>query len=314
MIRSCDSIGHQPIAIWAPPTLETVVANMVKDMLPLRSDWPIDFPNVAVHTTEKARNAHQDFAAAKSGEEAAADRLIAALVDEKSIAQLAVDIGDRCPVLVPVRAIEADGINEIPEAMAEALSIRLSLDYQTHVLQSNIVRHTKATAAQRINNQAIFEGDVESGLDYYLIDDHLGLGGTLASLKGFLESEGGRVIGATVLTSSRNNTILSLNGKTLGALRTKYGPELEKWWQDRFGHGFQQLTEPEAQWLIRGTDADGVRKKLAADEGKGEGAKNSGASGGGGLNGPAISDKSDDASPGAGAGGEAASGQKQVTR
>jgi hypothetical protein len=44
----------------------------------------------------------------------------------------------------------------------------------------------------RLATPPAFTGSIEQGKDYLLIDDHVGLGGTLANLRGYIETQGGR--------------------------------------------------------------------------------------------------------------------------
>lgn len=76
------------------------------------------------------------------------------------------------------------------------------------------------------------------GADYILVDDFIGQGGTLANMKGFIESAGGKVIGATVLTGKPYSVILTPSIERLMQLRNKHGKEFEHWWQVKFGHSF----------------------------------------------------------------------------
>jgi len=52
--------------------------------------------------------------------------------------------------------------------------------------------------------------------------------------------------------------------ETLDELRLKHGKELEEWWYQRFGFGFDCLTESEARYLLKTPDADRIRNKIAA--------------------------------------------------
>jgi hypothetical protein len=54
----------------------------------------------------------------------------------------------------------------------------------------------------RLATPATFTGSIEQGKDYLLIDDHVGLGGTLANLRRYIETQGGNVIGMTTLTET----------------------------------------------------------------------------------------------------------------
>src|SRR5207249_11182772 len=95
-------------------------------------------------------------------------------------------------------------------------------------------------------------------------DDFIGQGGTLANLRGFLESHGAMVIGATTLTGKAYSAKLKLTEETLRNLRGKYGRELEEWWLATFGYGFERLTESEARYLIRADDAYTITTRIAA--------------------------------------------------
>ncbi len=50
---------------------------------------------------------------------------------------------------------------------------------------------------------------------------------------------------------------------TVETLRVKYGSAFEYWWKDRFGFGFETLTESEARYLLLAEDADTIRRRLA---------------------------------------------------
>jgi len=107
---------------------------------------------------------------------------------------------------------------------------------------------------------------VIAGAEYLLVDDFIGQGGTLANLKGYIESSGGIVLGATVLTGKPYSAKLCPTDEQLAALRSKHGNELEIWWNERFGHGFDCLTQSEARYLERSQDADTIRSRLVAEE------------------------------------------------
>lgn len=126
--------------------------------------------------------------------------------------------------------------------------------------------HTGASGFARLARQALFDGVIEPGSAYFLVDDFIGQGGTLANLKGFIESRGGQVIGATVLTGKPYSARLDLSPDLLAALRAKHGHEFEVWWRDRFGHGFDCLTQSEARYLERSPNAERVRNSLVEVE------------------------------------------------
>ncbi len=96
-----------------------------------------------------------------------------------------------------------------------------------------------------------------------MVDDFVGQGGTLANLKGHIETNGGKVIGATALTGRTDSVVLALREEQLLALRAKHGRSLEDWWRAEFGHGFDELTNSETRYLERSSDVDTIRAGIA---------------------------------------------------
>ena len=96
-----------------------------------------------------------------------------------------------------------------------------------------------------------------------IVDDFIGQGGTIANLKGYVESKGGRVILATCLTGQAYSAKLTLSDNTLSALRAKHGKALEDWFEQTFGYGLDRLTESEARYLTRAESLDTIRNRLA---------------------------------------------------
>lgn len=232
--------------------------------LPHRVSWD-DFPDVVLHAPIPVVKGHPDYEAGKSGDLTAAVRLVDAVISTNAVERLRALAGPEA-VLVPVHAFESTGVNMIPIALAEALARRLDLSVSSSVVQVNLVAHTGASGFARLARQAVFEGDVEAGRRYLLVDDFVGQGGTLANLRGHLQRAGGEVVGCTVLTGKLHSTKLALSASTLYELRRKHGSDLERWWRDRFGHAFDGLTESEARYLARTANADRVRDRVAAEQ------------------------------------------------
>ena len=234
---------------------------------PPRTAWR-DFPDAVLLAAESRTRQHPEYTAAKAGDAAAAARLVDALVDESSVMtvrRLIAAAGEnRAPVLVSVHAYERDGFNAIPSALARLLSERLGLSDDTTLVQSNIVSHTGADGYGRLARQAAFAGKGDKGHEYLMVDDFIGQGGTLANLHGWIEKQGGLVIGAVVLTGKPYSAKLNPTEEQLHELREKHGRDFEQWWRERFGHAFDCLTQSEARYLARSPDAGTIRDRLAA--------------------------------------------------
>jgi hypothetical protein len=228
------------------------------------------FPDVLIHTAESVVRKHSYYTAAKSGDADAAQYLVRDTINEEQVASFRRFLAGRTPILVSVHAYEAEGVNAIPEVFADALAIRLGLETDAGIVQTNVVAHTGADGYGRLARQPLFDGDVISGGEYVLVDDFVGQGGTLANLRGFIESHGGRVLAAVTLTGKPHSAKLALDGTQLEELRQKHGKEFEKWWQERFGYSFDCLTQSEARYLARSPDAETIRDRIAAAQQAGD--------------------------------------------
>lgn len=234
-------------------------------MKPPRTSWR-DFPDVLIHASESAVKQHPHYWAAKTGDAVAADNLVCDTLNPGQIDALSALLAGHQPILVSAHAYEQNGVNAIPEVFADKLSLRLGWEVDGGVVQVNIVSHTGADGFSRLARQAEFDGTIQHGAEYVMVDDFVGMGGTLANLRGHIENNGGRVLAAVSLTGKPHSAKLRLTQVSLDELRSKYGTELEHWWQERFGHAFDALTESEARYLIRTPDAATIRNRITAAE------------------------------------------------
>lgn len=232
---------------------------------PHRAPW-LNFPDVIIHAPVDSVKSHLDYKSAKAGDADAAFRLVKDCLSEEAVQALSEHYGLSAPTLVSAHAFEQFGVNAIPEALALVLAERLSWPVESEVVQVNVVRHTGSSGFGRLARQALFHGDVAPGLEYVLVDDFIGQGGTLANLRGYIESLGGRVLAATVLTGKPHSSKLNLSDNQLFALRAKHGNELESWWESHFGHRFDRLTQSEARYLEHSKDVEHIRNRIAQEE------------------------------------------------
>nr|WP_294548150.1 hypothetical protein [uncultured Rhodopila sp.] len=229
-----------------------------------RTPWPAGFPEVVIHSVQKIRDSHPSYPAAKSGDPDAARALVMDLLAPVAINRLGHLLAGRRPLVLAVTADEVAGFNAIPDAMAQALAARLGLSAVAgQVVQSTKVGHTKASGWHRLVTPPLFTGDVVAGADYLLVDDHVGFGGTLANLRGFVEHHGGHVIGMTTLTETREARQIAVRNEVLEVLDKKHGDELKQFWRAEFGHGTECLTNIEAGYLCRVESLAAIKDRMA---------------------------------------------------
>ncbi|MFH1602552.1 MAG: hypothetical protein ABIH03_01430 [Pseudomonadota bacterium] len=65
------------------------------------------------------------------------------------------------------------------------------------------------------------------------------------------------------MTGKGYSAKLALSPQKLHSLRDRYGKELEIWWHQSFGYGFDKLTESEARYLLRAENAHTIRDRVA---------------------------------------------------
>ncbi|WP_241461194.1 LPD38 domain-containing protein [Aeromonas hydrophila] len=230
-----------------------------------RSPWGKDFPEVILHGRLADATGHPDYAAAKGGDDAAARRLVSDVLSPDAIKQLKKVIGNREAIALGVHAEEAVSRNAIPSAMADILGKVLGIEVDLDIMQAAKVGRTAQDGFGRLANQPSFDGAVRADKPYLIMDDTLTQGGTLANLKGYIENRGGEVLAATALTGKQYSAKIAIDSSTLEQLRDQYdGTGLEAWWHNRFGYGFDSLTESEGRYLLRAKDADKVRGRVTA--------------------------------------------------
>lgn len=231
-------------------------------MKSIRTPWG-NFPEVRYQHPLGEAKKHFAYLAAKAGDSEGAFRLVNDLIVPSRVEEIKQFLDQyQGATLVPVHAEEATGRNKIPLAYAEVLAKYTGFPVNYEVVQSNRANHTGASAFHRIAIQPQFSGSVITGANYVIIDDSLAMGGTLASLKGYIESNGGNVVLATTLTAYPGYLKIQITEKMLSQLEQKHGGALQTLLQDELGYGTELLTQGEAGHLKKAPDVDTIRNRI----------------------------------------------------
>ena len=226
-----------------------------------RAPWG-DFPPVIRNGDLPASKKEPEYQAAKAGNTPAAFNLVERLLTDDTVEKIRRRIRDSKPLVLPVLAVETSGNNKIALAMAKVLARRLNLEVESNIVQSERVGRTGTDANHRLAFNPSFEGEVKTGQAYLIIDDTLLMGGTIASLRGYIENRGGRVVGASVMDAQEGAIDIAVKPKMLAAIENKHGPSMNQFWQENFGYGIDKLTQSEAGHLRRATSVDEIRDRL----------------------------------------------------
>lgn len=248
------------------------VSVLTNERKPERVAWG-DTRDAAIIGSVNEIQSRPAYPGGKAGSPDAAADLVAELLGTSAAkGKIGRQIRDTDPLIVPVHAVESStggkSYNFIPLAMADHIATTRGLRVDYDIVQINNVGHTGASGFHRLAHPALFDGQVIVGEEYLLVDDFIGQGGTLANLRGYIQSNGGIVVGMIGLAGQRRSARLAISTETLSALRTKH-EDLEDWWASVFGYGFSALTESEGRYLLRTKDADTIRNSLVSANRKG---------------------------------------------
>ncbi len=229
-----------------------------------RADWN-NFPNVIRNGNLGDLKKEPEYEAAKAGDSAAAVQLISKLITDDFLDAVKEKIEGRKDVLLlPTLAVEQSGNNKIPLAMAKFISRKLGIDTELKIVQSYKVGRTNQGADYRLAFNPEFEGEVQKDRQYLILDDTLTMGGTIASLRGYVENRGGKVVLASVMTAHQGALQLPIKKGMLDAINNKHGLQVNEFWKETFGYGIEKLTQGEAGHIRAAKTFDEIRNRITA--------------------------------------------------
>jgi len=203
---------------------------------------------------DAALKAHANYLTAKSGDPAAAVRLVMDLAEPLAY-QVKTAFSSNVLFVAP-HAREAPGDNAIPQVLGRAVGAEADRD----IVQQTRVFHTGVDPMERLNNRARFDGPVRHGTFYVLVDDVMTMGGTLTELAHYIRSGDGAVAGVVVLVNAARSGRLTPPVRITALLERRHGDAI----RDIFKIDPKALTAEEAQYLIGFRTADEIRNRSIA--------------------------------------------------
>jgi hypothetical protein len=201
---------------------------------------------------------HPDYAAAKAGDHAAAERYVRAMVKPETIEEARRRFGSDVIFVAPT-AMEASGPNAIPDTLAAHYAHALGARMDTGITQTNRAYHTGAGRLERLASRPVFDGPVEKGAAYVLVDDVITMGGTLAELADHIREGGGTVKGVVVLADASKSGKLSPSKEDTQRLERRFGDEI----RSQFQVEPAALTADETLTVDGLRDVDDLRNRAA---------------------------------------------------
>jgi hypothetical protein len=217
---------------------------------------------LALSRNDSIIKSHPNYKSAKSGGIEDAAILLRDLAF-----QFIVDTGRKYEsdvIFVAPHAIEASGENAIPQALAECMAVITGGSSDKSIVQSERVFHTGADPMERLVARPHFDGDVQRGVKYALVDDVSTMGTTLAELSHFIQHRGGIVIGSVLLVNASRAGKFNPASKVITELERRHGNEIK----NIFGISPEALTADEASYLIGFRTTDEIRNRVASSREK----------------------------------------------
>ena len=228
-----------------------------------RAPWR-DFPRLIRNGSLAELKDAAGYTQAKAGDAEAAYDMVKSLLSTETLDNIRELAGGRVPILISVKAQESSGKNKIPEAMAHAIRASTGWPVDAEIVQINKPGRTGSGSSYRLAFQPVFDGKVEAGRDYLILDDNSTMGGTIASLRGYIENRGGRVIGAAVMSARETALDIVPTRNQLNEIQRKHGDAPNDYWTREFGYGIDRLTRAEAGVIRSAGVFDSIRDRIAA--------------------------------------------------
>jgi hypothetical protein len=138
------------------------------------------------------------------------------------------------------------------------------LDRTLDVVQSNKAFRTGSNSEERLFRKVEFDGPIKNGYNYTIIDDVVTQGGTVRSLREYIESNGGKVVAVAALTTGQGKTAqLAITDGTLKKIKERFGHERINTTIKEIGisDGIEWLTEYEGRQLLKFQSVDSFRNR-----------------------------------------------------
>lgn len=163
----------------------------------------------------------------------------------------------------PIRTLPT---NALPFAYMNFLSRKFNCAVDEEIVQIARVGRTNLPRMLRFLCQPSFTGSVIRDAPYIIVDDVLSTGGTFAALRSYIVEHGGAVVATTALAhkAGRNQKFRIAQG-TVDVLQSLYGPGLNAYWKEGFGHDIGSLTEAEGRALVTWASEPGQKDTPRGD-------------------------------------------------
>ena len=233
-------------------TTDKLSENEINISLP-HSSWSENLKQVITNSSYQAMLDNRDLQiAGKAGDEEAAKKIVSKISDINIIKKLATDFPNATVVPIPSMETADKKPNAIPLAYAEQFE-QFGLNVADDIIEIDSIHHTGKKAFKRVVNRPHFDGNIQAGKEYIIVDDVYAMGGTVNSMRSFIENKGGKVVAVSTLTPSvENSKILAITEEHLDQLKEidKNGELKNAIRNLDISENFESLTDPIGQYIF----------------------------------------------------------------
>lgn len=213
---------------------------------------------------EQAKRRGDYMAAFTIAERLISPEAIAMISQKVNLARFDADPMLARPIVIAPTKLGDSSKNLIPVACAHLTAYRLGLGVCRDIYQVDSASRTGKSAVARLLSQPEFHGPVQKGREYIIVDDVYTMGGSVASLVGHIESQGGKVSCVSVLAAQAKENLttkekfkprersLSITGEILHEIDEKHGWCFGKRFKEAVGFPLEALTYREGTFVARG--------------------------------------------------------------
>lgn len=239
------AFGENELSLQSELDIEAVDTQRAN--MPKTAPWREGVDEVVIQTTLPAikKKYSELHAKAKAGDVEAAEELISNVVKPEKVKALVEQHPNA--IVAFVHALENSGRNQLPAQYAQEFVMH-GLELSA-IIQTNRPSHTDSDKVGRFVRRSRFDGEVEPGREYIIVDDHVTMGSTLRDLKDYIESKGGKVVAVSTLTASAGGTKLRPTEEQIKELNNK-GVTNEQLKELGIADGFEGLTRSEAREVL----------------------------------------------------------------
>jgi hypothetical protein len=226
----------------------------------MRFPWPPGFPPVFIHACwDPVENGlpiihrHPDYEAAKTQQNAKAALAVCDAMARYETLDGLYDacFGDDTPLVVAPALTIPETQNALARGYGRWLAHEMGWESDDNIFKAKALSRDRMGAWFRLVNQPTFYGTVQAGRRYVIADDVCSMGGTIASLRAFIDSQGGHVIAATALASKDGSHVpISLAPHTLNRLTQHHDGGFGELCEQELGYAPDCLTEAEGDFCL----------------------------------------------------------------